>query len=171
MERTSATMLMMISIAVFAPTAGCGGRASGPPAIELDRSACHTCGMLISEPRFAAGYRVGSRTAVFDDIGCLLRALDREGLMAATNGGARGVPAAEVWLLDENGSWLTAADAVFVRSPELATPMGGGIQAASDRSDAERLAARVGGTVVDSFAELRELMASAAGLPAVGSDS
>jgi hypothetical protein len=127
--------------------------------------------MLISEPRFAAGYRVGSRTAVFDDIGCLLRALDREGLVAATNGGARGVPAAEVWLLDENGSWLTTADAVFVRGPELATPMGGGIQAVDDRAEAERLAAGVGGTVVDSFAELRELMASAAGVTAAGSDS
>jgi nitrous oxide reductase accessory protein NosL len=164
-------MLVTISIAALAPAAGCGGRASGPPVIELDRTACDTCGMLISEPRFAAGYRVGRHTAVFDDIGCLLRALDGEGLATATNGGASDEPTAEVWLLEENGSWLTAADAVFVRSTELATPMGGGIQAFGDRAEAERLAARVGGTVVDSFAELRRLPASAAGVTAVGSDS
>jgi copper chaperone NosL len=161
----------MIVIASIALAAACGGAETGPPKITLDRSACGGCGMLISDPRFAAAYRAGSRTAVFDDIGCLLRALDGEGLATATNGGASDEPTAEVWLLEENGSWLTAANAVFVRSTELATPMGGGIQAFGDRAEAERLAARVGGTVVDSFAELRRLPASAAGVTAVGSDS
>jgi copper chaperone NosL len=132
---------------VLASVAGaaCGGDI-GPPRIELDRSACDRCGMLISEPRFAAAYRAGSRSAVFDDVGCLLDALDEENSAGS---------AASVWFLDEEEEFRTAAEVVFVQSDDLATPMNGGIQALARRADAEAVAAAVGGSIVESFAELR----------------
>jgi nitrous oxide reductase accessory protein NosL len=137
----------------------CSGPPTGPPEIVLDRSTCFSCGMLISEPAYAAGYRVGPRTAVFDDIGCLLADLGKPG--PGTDESADGtaqsraaVETSEVWFLDGDQRWIAAADAVFVRSPRLETPMGGHIEAFSDRARAERTAARVGGVVVESFAEL-----------------
>jgi len=126
---------------------GCGGAETGPPALELDRSACAGCGMLISDPAFAAGYRVGHNSAVFDDIGCLLRHLDHEGLAAA--------PELELWFLGNDSEWFPSAQASFVYSTELETPMGGHIQAFRDRSSAQSTATRVGGELVSDFDRLR----------------
>jgi nitrous oxide reductase accessory protein NosL len=146
---------------------------SGPPDLALDRSVCDGCGMLISDPSFAAAYRVGERTAVFDDVGCLLDALDRAGLATGSDPAAEAAgrqPAtAQVWLLDEQQRWLPADQAVFVFSPALATPMGGGVQALRDRAEAEALSARVGGSIVDSFDALRaERRADRSAAPARG---
>jgi nitrous oxide reductase accessory protein NosL len=127
--------------------AGCGGAETGPPALALDRSTCAACGMLISDPAFAGGYRVGSSTAVFDDIGCLLRRVDHEGLAAA--------PGLEVWFLDAEGKWFPAAEAAFVYSTELETPMAGHIQAFADRSRAESTASQIGGELISDFDRLR----------------
>ena len=53
-------------------TAACGVKAGGLPEIEVDRTACSHCGMLISEPLYAAAYQApGAAARVFDDIGCL----------------------------------------------------------------------------------------------------
>jgi nitrous oxide reductase accessory protein NosL len=91
---------------------------------------------------------------VFDDIGCLLRDLDSAGL-ATEPSQAAAAATAQVWFLDSDQHWIPAPEAVFVRSPELETPMGGHVQAFADRAEAERAAAAVGGTVVGSFTELR----------------
>src|SRR5215204_3815382 len=54
----------------------CSARPSGPPEIVVDRTACSHCGMLISEPLYAAAFQVtGAEARVFDDIGCLRKAL------------------------------------------------------------------------------------------------
>jgi len=138
-ERTLAAALLALLCA-----ASCGGAATGPPDIVLDRSACDACGMLISAPEYAAAYRAGRRTAVFDDIGCLLRGLDQAGLATAADPSAAPAPeAAEVWFLDSDQRWIAADDAVFVQSPQLETPMGG------------RVRATTGGVVIDGFAQLR----------------
>jgi copper chaperone NosL len=124
----------------------CGVNADGPPEIVVDRTACAYCGMLISEPAYAASYRAAGREArAFDDIACLL---------AAARGEAHG-PALQFWFHDAAASgWIDGGDAVFVHSPQLRTPMGGGFVAYRDRAAAARAAEETGGRIVPSIAEL-----------------
>lgn len=126
----------------------CAGRAAAPPAIVVDRTACSRCGMLISEPAYAAAIRrPDGRDEVFDDIGCLVAAIRQA---PAGNG--------QFWFHDAtDGKWITHANPVFVVSPDLRTPMGGGIVAHRDRADADESAARTRGHIVATF---RDLIAS-----------
>ena len=151
-------------ILAIAASVACGTRADGPPEIHVDRTACSHCGMLISEPVYAAAYRApDSDPRVFDDIRCLLEAARKEpragtlrfwfrdaasalpqgGSLAAT-GRPRG----------EGGEEWIPGDAAFVSSPTLRTPMGGGLIAYRDRTAAREGAARHRGSVVDSLDEL-----------------
>jgi hypothetical protein len=104
--------------------------------------------MLISDPGFAASWRDGDRTAVFDDIGCLLRGLDRD---------PNASESARVWVMDADRRWHPASDVVFVVSDRLETPMAGHVQAFADRGAAERAAAATGGELAIDFAHLRVL--------------
>ncbi len=136
-----ASILVVFAIAVigvaFAAAACSSGSASGPPKILYGRDVCDQCHMIISEPRFAAAYRDGSGKAfVFDDIGDLL----------AHAQGAGGATAVTAWVHDyTTEEWLGASDAWFVRSPEIQTPMSGGIIAFAKREDAEAFAAERNG--------------------------
>ena len=140
MRVTAATVIVFALVA-----AACGAKASGPPEIVVDRTVCSHCGMLISEPIYAAGFQLHeSEPRVFDDIGCLLDAVRRE-------------PASlvRVWFQDAAGSgWLTAGNAVFVASPRIRTPMGGGVLAYTTVSAADKAASLHEGTVLLSFEEL-----------------
>ena len=143
-------------VMTLAASVACGVREDGPPVIEVDRSACAHCGMLISEPRFAAAYRTapGTRheapgttrdTQLFDDIGCLLNALPRE----ADRSNIR------FWFHDmTTAEWIDGSRAVFVQSARLRTPMAGGVVAYSDRAAAERGAAEHEGRVIGALDEL-----------------
>jgi copper chaperone NosL len=124
---------------------GCSVSADGPPQIVVDRTACSHCSMLVSEPIYAAAYQAGdSEPRVFDDIGCMLDAVRRESASPLT-----------LWLQDAGGSgWMAAADAVVVASPQLRTPMGGGLLAYADAGAAEKAAAANGGRVLRSLPEL-----------------
>lgn len=109
-------------------TAGCSAKADGPPAIQVDRTACVHCTMLVSDERFAAAYETAAgESRVFDDIGCLLDAVRHE-------------PQAETlrfWFHDAHTSeWIRGAEAVFVKSDRIKTPMGGGIVAYRESQDA-----------------------------------
>jgi len=110
----------------------CGVTADGPPEIVVDRTACSHCGMLISEPIYAAAYDAGGgEKRVFDDLACLRNAAPAERL------GLR------VWVHDAaSGAWIDGAQAVFVSSPDIRTPMGGGILAYRHPQDAEGAAAK-----------------------------
>jgi copper chaperone NosL len=123
----------------------CGARASGPPAILLDRSACARCGMLISERAYAAAITFpDGRTQLFDDVGCLVAAARQQ------TG-----PDVRYWFHDDaDGTWIEGTNPVFVVSPALNTPMGGGIVAFRDRAAAERVAQLKAGRVVSSVTEL-----------------
>ena len=134
----------MLGLTMLAGLA-CGVRADGPPSIVLDRTACSHCGMLISEPRYAAAYRVhGSPARVFDDIGCLRSALREDGAQGA----------AQLWFHDASGGgWINGAEAVLVNAPEIRTPMGGGTIAFMDRAEALAAAAQHRGRIV-TVAEL-----------------
>jgi nitrous oxide reductase accessory protein NosL len=120
----------------------CGRAADGPPEIVLDRTVCAHCGMLVSEPAFAGGYRlVGGEEKVFDDIACLLSGLEDENAAPG-----------EIWVHDlESGEWIRETAAAFVVDSGFETPMGGGIVAYSDRAFAERVARERGGRLVPSY--------------------
>ena len=100
---------------------------------------CGYCRMAISQKQFAAEVLDADGNAVkFDDIGCMLRYL--------ANGERK--PAA-VFVTDyANRQWLHAKAAVFVQGSKVATPMGGGILAFSDRGRAAAAAREFGGSVV-----------------------
>ena len=124
---------------------GCSAQADGPPQIVVDRTACSHCSMFVSEPIYAAGYRAGgNEPRVFDDIGCMLDALRRESASPLS-----------IWLQDAGGrGWIAAADATVVASPQLRTPMGGGLLAYADAEAAEQAAAANGGRLLRSLPEL-----------------
>ena len=127
------TRLFTLTVWALASVA-CGVRAAGPPDIEVDRTACAHCRMLVSEPRFAAASRAGDADArVFDDIGCLL----------ASTAGASGPM--QYWFQDAaGGGWIDGADAIFVRAATQRTPMSGGIVAFRSAAAADALAGQVG---------------------------
>ena len=57
-RRVMRTRTLMVAAAAAAVlTTACGVKADGPPEIEVDRTSCAHCGMLISEPVYAAAYR------------------------------------------------------------------------------------------------------------------
>jgi copper chaperone NosL len=100
--------------------------------------------MAISEKRFASEL-IDAEGAVhkFDDLHCLLE-FRRRNNSRVTAG----------YVMDfERQVWINAAEAYFVRSKDLRTPMGGGIVALGDRGAAERHA-RSYGTTVASFGQL-----------------
>lgn len=139
-------MPRLLLLLLLAASAACGVRADGPPEIQVDRTACSHCGMLISEPAYAAAYKApGSQPRAFDDIGCLLEAARREPR-------ADGI---RFWFHDvAGGAWIDGEDAVFVESPDLRTPMGGGLIAYRDLTAAREGAARHRGTLINSVNDL-----------------
>lgn len=134
-----------LAVLALLATAGCGVRADGPPPIEVDRTGCAHCGMLVSETVYASAYRgEGAEPRVFDDIGCMAAEL-------------RHVPAADrrVWVHDfETGEWIDAERAVYVHSPSIKTPMGGGFIAFRARAAADRVAADKQGRVLPTLADV-----------------
>lgn len=136
----------ILCLALVVPA--CAGSPDDLPEIAIDRSACSHCGMLISEPRFAAAYRTsGGETKVFDEIGCLLAAADRH-TDART----------QFWFRDVNdGRWIDGGSPVFLASSSIRTPMAGNIVAYRDEAAAGRAAAAHGGRVVRSLTDLMAL--------------
>jgi copper chaperone NosL len=132
---------------LLALVAGCTAGPAGPPEIVVDRTACHRCSMLVSEPAFAAAALPAGATAarVFDDAACLFA------WAAEEPGGGE----ARVWFQDTlGGGWLEAADAVLAVVPGGLTPMGSGVVAFRDGAEARRFAEMRGGEVA-SLAALR----------------
>src|SRR6185503_6106601 len=105
---------------------------------------CSRCGMLISEPLYAAAYSApGVEARVFDDIGCLRVAARAE------TGPLR------FWFHDAaDRGWIDGAGATFVTSSEIRSPMGGGLIAFRDSIAAERSAAVYHGHVIRSVSDL-----------------
>lgn len=136
----------IVGIATLAAGGACGVKADGPPEIQADRTPCAHCGMLISEPTFAAAYRRdGLDARTFDDIGCLLKAMRSEANPERLH----------FWFHDAaTAVWIDRAEAVFVKSARLRTPMNGGIAAYRGEAAAARAAARLQGQILRSFDEL-----------------
>jgi copper chaperone NosL len=142
MNRRAAAIVTMSLAANLA----CGVNADGPPAIEVDRTPCAHCGMLVSEPLFAAAYKVpGAHARIFDDIACLVKSAKREG----------DADALRFWFHDAaTGYWIPGANASFVKSARLRTPMSGGLVAYGELAAAQRGAIEHHGRVIPTLSDL-----------------
>ena len=135
----------LVLAAALAVTSACRASADGPPAIELDRTKCSQCGMLVSEAVFAAASRTtDGNSRVFDDVKCLRKAHARTDTAST-----------QFWFHDaHDGLWIDRRQAVFVEAASLQTPMGGGFLVFRERAVAEAEARARGGRIVGSIDEV-----------------
>lgn len=135
----------LLAVIVLAACAGKPGEPQ-PPEIQYGQDMCDACGMLISEPRFAAATLLTSGEALkFDDIGeMLVYHMDHPEEQV------------QAWFVHDYGSesWIRGESAFFVKSDAVKSPMGSGIAAFEEKSDAEAFAAQVQGMVY-SLDEIR----------------
>jgi len=129
-EHPGPAILLRLAIAslLVLPLACTRGSASGPEPIAYDREPCERCGMLISDPRYAAEVRLAGERHVhkFDDLGDALAWLAEHGPEGAAS--SVGEEAAEVWVRDVGGSrWIDATTAHYSRG--AGTPMDFGFAA------------------------------------------
>jgi copper chaperone NosL len=119
---------------------------SEPPEIRYGEEMCTECGMIISEPRFAAAYyTVDGSAQRFDDIGGM-----------ASHHAENQEDVAQFWVHDyDTKEWIIADQAFFVMSDQVHTPMGFGVIAISDQSRAQELAAEFN-TMVMTFEAVME---------------
>lgn len=118
---TRRRLLGMIAAAPL--LAACKPQTSGPEVVRYNREVCEMCGMIISDPHFAAEVRGGpdARLAKFDDIGDAVHWLEMQPWKAETT--------VEFWVMNsENGQdWLDART-VYYR-PGVVSPMDYGFAA------------------------------------------
>ncbi len=135
--------LFLVVLILGTTVAGCGAQAAadGPPEINYGRDICIECGMIISDDRFAAAYRLDDGTEkLFDDLGDLI-------LHAREAGELESV---EVWVSDFHEKVLVSAEgAFFVPTLGVASPMGHGILAFEDHERAEATAHALEGEVIE----------------------
>lgn len=119
---------------------------SEPPDIRYGEDLCTECGMIISEPRFAAAYyTVDSDARRFDDIGGM-----------AIHHAENQEDVAHFWVHDyDTEEWIMADQAFFVMSDQIHTPMDFGVIAISNQSRAEELASKYN-TMVTTFKAVME---------------
>ena len=113
--------------------AGCARQtALVPPEIHYGSETCADCGMIISDPHYAAAIAWRTtrddsvQTADFDDIGCLLNWHRHHANAQIVAAWVKNVRTAE---------WLDATSASYVKSDHLTTPMGSGIAAGAAKEN------------------------------------
>jgi copper chaperone NosL len=132
-------------VAMLLVVASCQTTTIEPVSIEAN-DMCSFCRMSISEKRYAAELLDDDGQAFkFDDIGCMVNFIKQKKYN-------RSIRATFVMDFDRH-DWLKAENAFYVRSPELKTPMSGGIVAFKDQSGAEAATAKYHGKMID-FAEI-----------------
>ncbi len=141
------TMLLpLLGLVAVVLTGACAPAAvpQTPPTIRYGEDMCDGCGMIISEPTYAAGYHTTTgETRRFDDIGEMMNyhREHQEGVAA-------------FWVHDrDTREWIRAETAYFVISPYLHTPMGYGVAAFATESVARDQASQLTGHVL-TFEEL-----------------
>jgi copper chaperone NosL len=128
-------------------TAGCaqGQTEVAPPEIRYGEDVCADCNMIISDPRFAAGYAHEISpgrylSLAFDDLGDMLASAAKH-------------PEHKVvaWYVHdyESEEWLDATTAFYVFSENIRSPMASGATAHATRETAEAMAAEMDGEVLD----------------------
>lgn len=125
---------------VLVLAAGCR---QGPAPFALGEDRDDYCRMTISDARFAAQVVTGTgKVYKFDSVECLRGFLH--------SGAVPGDEISRVWVTDaaHPGLLVPAAEAFFVRSKSIRSPMGGGLMAFSAQADADALAREVDGDVM-----------------------
>lgn len=126
--RPKARWFTPVVLLALALAAGCQ---KGPRPIALDADTCAFCRMGVSDPKFA-GELVTDKGKVFtfDSLECLA---------AYVVTGGEGTPGTP-WVADFNqpGGWIKAAEAFFVRSPALRSPMALNVAAFKTRAEFEK---------------------------------
>ena len=139
---------LSVMLLIFVGLVGCGQATNEiqPPEIYYGQDVCDECSMIISDAKFAAAtIDLKGNAHKFDDIGgMLVYHMDH--------------PESQVrayFVHDFNTqAWLRGETAMYVRSPQIQSPMNDGIAAFADQASAKEFAARVRGTV-NKFDELR----------------
>ena len=139
--------MRMLPLVLAICLAACAGHPPQP--VEIDPAdVCAFCKMAISEKRYAAELiDSGENVFKFDDIGCMIHFAKQHGWISRP-------PARFVHDYDSS-AWVEAGHAVFVRSPEIPSPMASGFLAVKDARKAEQYAARFHGRAL-SLAEIWE---------------
>jgi copper chaperone NosL len=117
-----------------------------PPDIIYGQDMCDECGMLISEPQFAAALILEDGTPLkFDDAGEIFQYAAQNPDMAI-----------KAWFVHDYNTeaWLNAEAAYFVVVPGLASPMGYGVAAFELQADAQSFADDQNAEVL-TFADVR----------------
>lgn len=144
--------ILLLAAALCAMLIGCQSAIDlkKAPDIIYGQDLCVECGMMISEPGFAAAYVTKDGTIRrFDDIG---------GMVTYHAKTAENV--AVFWVHDfDTEDWIWATKAQFVVSGELTTPMAHGVIAFRNRENANAKSAELNGRVM-LFADLLALDAN-----------
>ena len=133
--------VLAILLLAAALLSACSSQPEGPkpPEILYEQDVCASCGMIISEARFAAATVLTDGEArKFDDIA--------EMLVYHMEHPTEQV---EAWFVRdyEDEHWIRGETAYFVRSDALKSPMGGNTVAFEDEKAASALAAELQGEV------------------------
>lgn len=139
-------VLLMVIVATVGLAACIQGEAvATPPEIHYGEDMCASCGMVISDPRFAAGLaweiEPGRYESLpFDDIGDLVGYLRDHTEKTIVDS----------WVHDyTTEEWIDAATAWYVLSPEIHSPMMHGVAAFATAGAAQAMAPSVQGEVYD----------------------
>jgi nitrous oxidase accessory protein len=142
LRRTACVLLAALLVAA------CG---IAPEPLHIGSDECAQCRMTISEPQFATQVlSTRGRSYKFDSIECMVSFLN------GTQLGQADVHSAWIADFDAPESWVPVEDAVFVHSPRLRSPMGGGLSAHGERTGAEALLRELGEGELLGWAELRQ---------------
>lgn len=131
---------LIVAVGLLTPACDAAA-ADGPPEIQYGRDVCVQCNMIISEIGHAAAYRLDDGTErKFDGVGEMVLYGREHGEFAR----------AEAWVHDyQTEEWVRVADAFYVPTMAIASPMGHGIFSFADEARAEEFASEVGGEVID----------------------
>ena len=136
--RSTAASLTIATLVVALLLGACSKPA--PVAVVVGKDTGAFCGMVISDPRFAAQVVTEKgKTYLFDAIECLVAFVTEEA-----------VPADQIhstWVanFDQPGEWLAAEEAYYLQSSQLHSPMGVNLLAFKTRPALESVKAEVGG--------------------------
>lgn len=125
----------------------------GPKPIDFGHENCHHCKMLIADPKFGAeAVSKTGKTIKYDAAECLI--LDLKG------GGIDEEKMADYYVIafDKPRKLIDAAEATFLISPNVPSPMGAYLSAFSSRESAEAMKKEKGGELY-SWEQVRKKIA------------